>query len=135
MDKRMGAPGLAFETWDPPRKCRKTKLENSNFEKAVDTDTTRSNSPAHSKARWNVRENSVPPAFAWRIPGLKSETWGTHPLIQEVQCREKKLEMSVCAGGKRRLTIVGAGTKKNFPSREELRSSERHFSNSQLYAG
>ena len=29
-------------------------------------------------------ENSVPPAFAWRIPGLKSETWGTHQLIQEV---------------------------------------------------
>ena len=24
------------------------------------------------------------PAFAWRIPGLKSETWGTHRLIQEV---------------------------------------------------
>ena len=36
----MGAPGLAFETWDPPRKCRKTKLENSNFEKALGTDAT-----------------------------------------------------------------------------------------------
>ena len=31
----MGAPGLAFETWDPPRRCRRTKLENSNFEKAL----------------------------------------------------------------------------------------------------
>jgi uncharacterized glyoxalase superfamily protein PhnB len=30
-----------------------------------------------------VRENSAQPAFAWRIPGLKSETWGTHQLIQE----------------------------------------------------
>ena len=29
------------------------------------------------KPRWNARENSGPPAFAWRIPGLKSETWGT----------------------------------------------------------
>jgi hypothetical protein len=27
LDKMMGAPGLAFETWDPPRKCRKTNLE------------------------------------------------------------------------------------------------------------
>ncbi len=35
-DKTMGAPGLAFETWDPPRKGRKTKLENSHFEKASD---------------------------------------------------------------------------------------------------
>ena len=47
----MGAPGLAFETWDPPRKCRKTQLENSNFEKALGTDATRSNSHAHSKAQ------------------------------------------------------------------------------------
>ena len=31
-----------------------------------------------------MRENSGPPAFAWRIPGLQSETWGTHQLIQEV---------------------------------------------------
>ena len=31
-----------------------------------------------------MRENSGPPAFAWRIPGLKSETWGTHRLFQEV---------------------------------------------------
>ncbi len=30
-----------------------------------------------------MRENSGPPAFASRIPGLKSETWGTH-LFQEV---------------------------------------------------
>jgi hypothetical protein len=22
LDEMMGAPGLAFETWDPPRKCR-----------------------------------------------------------------------------------------------------------------
>ena len=80
----MGAPGLAFETRDPPPKCRKTKLENVNFEKApvlmpldrILTDTLR--------PRWNVRENSGPPAFAWRIPGLKSETWGTHRLFQEV---------------------------------------------------
>ena len=36
----MGAPGLAFETWDPSRKGRKTKLENSNFEKASGTDAT-----------------------------------------------------------------------------------------------
>ena len=28
LDKVMGAPGLAFETWDPSRKCRKTKSEN-----------------------------------------------------------------------------------------------------------
>ena len=28
----MGAPGLAFETWDPPRKCRQTNLESSDFE-------------------------------------------------------------------------------------------------------
>ena len=51
LDKTMGAPGLAFETWDPPRKGRKTKLENSNFEKAPGTDATRSNSHAHSKAQ------------------------------------------------------------------------------------
>ena len=38
----MGAPGLAFETWDPPRKCRQTELENSNFEKALGTDDIRS---------------------------------------------------------------------------------------------
>jgi hypothetical protein len=36
------------------------------------------------KPRWNVCENSGPPAFVWRIPGLKNETWGTHHLIQEV---------------------------------------------------
>src|ERR1700733_395726 len=24
LDKMMGAPGLVFETWDPPSKCRKT---------------------------------------------------------------------------------------------------------------
>jgi hypothetical protein len=47
LDKVMGAPGLAFETWDPPRKCRKAKLENSNFEKGLGTDATRSNSHAH----------------------------------------------------------------------------------------
>ena len=34
LDKMMGAPGLAFETWDLPRKYPKTKLEKSNFEKA-----------------------------------------------------------------------------------------------------
>ena len=51
------------------------------------------------------------------------------------QMQGEKSEMSVCASGKRRMTIVGAGTKKNFPSREKLRSSKRHFSNSQLYAG
>ena len=45
--------------------------------KALGTDAT-------LKPGWNVRENSDPPAFAWRIPGLKSETWGTHHLIQEV---------------------------------------------------
>jgi hypothetical protein len=32
----------------------------------------------------SVRESSGPQAFAWRIAGLKSETWGTHHLIQEV---------------------------------------------------
>ena len=26
LDKMMGAPGLAFETWDPPRKCRRTRV-------------------------------------------------------------------------------------------------------------
>ena len=52
-------------------------MENFNFEKALGTDVT-------LKPRWNVPENSGPPAFAWRIPGLKSETWGTHHLIQEV---------------------------------------------------
>ena len=67
LDKRMGAPGLAFETWDPPRKCRRTRVL------------------THIPSGSNVRENSALPAFAWRIPGLKSETWGTHPLIQEVQ--------------------------------------------------
>jgi hypothetical protein len=51
LDKTMGAPGLAFETWDPLRKCWQTKLENSNFEKARGTDATRSNSHAHSKAQ------------------------------------------------------------------------------------
>ena len=25
LDKMMGAPGLAFETWDPPRKCLRTR--------------------------------------------------------------------------------------------------------------
>ena len=30
------------------------------------------------------------PAFAWRIPGLKSETWGTHRLIQEVLTQTRK---------------------------------------------
>ena len=40
---------------------------------------------AHTlKPRCNVRDTPGPPAFAWRIPGLKSETWGTHHLIQEV---------------------------------------------------
>ena len=29
-------------------------------------------------------KNPGPPASAWRIPGLKSETWGTHHLIQTV---------------------------------------------------
>jgi hypothetical protein len=48
---------------------------------------------------------------------------------------EELAEISVCANGKRRVAIVGAGTKKNFPSHEKLRSSKRHFSNSQLYAG
>jgi len=28
MDKVMCAPGLAFEAWDPARRCRKTKLGN-----------------------------------------------------------------------------------------------------------
>jgi hypothetical protein len=32
------------------------------------------------KHRWNVRESSGPSAFARGIPGLKSETWGTHLL-------------------------------------------------------
>ena len=27
LKKMMGAPGLAFETWDPSRKCRQTYLE------------------------------------------------------------------------------------------------------------
>jgi hypothetical protein len=26
LDKAMGAPGLAFETWDPSRKCRRIKF-------------------------------------------------------------------------------------------------------------
>src|ERR1700734_3989003 len=30
------------------------------------------------------RKRSCLPAFAWRIPGLKRETWGTHHLIQDV---------------------------------------------------
>ena len=47
----MGAPGLAIETWDPPRKCRWIELENSDFEKALGTDATRSNSHAHAKTQ------------------------------------------------------------------------------------
>ena len=74
LDKMMGAPGLAFETWDPPRKCRGirvlTHIRSSGFN------------------TWGFLEVRVLqfglPAFAWRIPGLKSETWGTHRLIQEV---------------------------------------------------
>jgi hypothetical protein len=33
----MGAPGLAFETWDPSRKCRKINLGRSDFETALGT--------------------------------------------------------------------------------------------------
>ena len=34
LDRMMGAPGLAFETWDPSRKCRRTNWESSDFETA-----------------------------------------------------------------------------------------------------
>jgi hypothetical protein len=51
----MGAPGLAFETWDPPRKGGKTKLENSKFEKALDLVIPLDRIVTHTlKPRWNV---------------------------------------------------------------------------------
>jgi hypothetical protein len=31
-----------------------------------------------------LKPNLFQPAFAWRIPGLKRETWGTHHLTQDV---------------------------------------------------
>jgi hypothetical protein len=37
LEKMMGAPGLAFETWDPSRKCRKINLGSSDFETALGT--------------------------------------------------------------------------------------------------
>ena len=77
----MGAPGLAFETWDPSRKCRRTQVFHAHSIWALEC--------ADSSIEWHQYLGQFP-AFAWRIPGLKSETWGTHHLIQDAltQIRE-----------------------------------------------
>ena len=43
-----------------------------------------SNSHAHSTAQMECGRELGSPGLCVEIPGLKSETWGTHHLIQEV---------------------------------------------------